>query len=193
MAGRVKILGLTTCLLLTVQAVQAEGATRDGVTLPDSTNVGGKTLILNGIGIREATIFSVNVYVAGLYLEKKTSDASVIIQSDAPKRIVMHFVRDVSRDDITKAYRKGFEKNAEGKYESIKAQVEKWNGFMSDMKKGDRMVVTYMPGNGTTVDIRGQVQGTVPSLDFAKVLFRIFVGPNPPNSDLKEGMLGKRR
>ena len=189
---RGSILPLTTCLFLAASATTAKAATRDGITLPDSTNVAGKTLVLNGIGIRQATIFSVNVYFAGLYLEKKTRDPNVVITSDAPKRIVMRFVRDVSLEDITEAYREGFEKNAEGKYAGIKAQVEQWNGFMSEMKDGDTMVVTYLPGKGTSVTIRDKARGTVAGHDFSRVLFRIFVGPNPPNSDLKEGMLGQR-
>lgn len=188
-----RALGYATCLFFALGSVEARSATRDGVTLPDSTEVGGKALVLNGIGIREATIFSVNVYVAGLYLEKKTSDAKTIIESDAPKQIIMRFVRDVSLDDIQGAYREGFEKNAEGKFATMKAQVDRWNGFMADMKDGDKMVITYEPAKGTTVNIRGKEQGTIAGHDFAQVLFRIFVGPKPPNSDLKEGMLGKRK
>lgn len=186
-------LPLTLGLFLATGSAGAEGATRDGVTLPDSTEVSGKALPLNGIGIREATIFGVNVYVAGLYLEEKTSDPNVVITSNAPKRIVMHFVRDVGLEDITEAYREGFEKNADGKYATIEARVQRWNGFMSGMKDGDKMVVTYIPGKGTNVTIRNEDRGTIAGHDFSQVLFRIFVGPNPPNSDLKEGMLGKRR
>lgn len=183
---------ISTGLTLALSIAPAHSATRDGVTLADSTQVGDKTLVLNGIGIREATIFNVNVYMAGLYLEKKTGDAAAIIKSDAPKRIIMHFVRDVGLDDITDAYQEGFKKNAKDKFASIKAQVEKWNSFMAEMKKGDRMTVTYLPGQGTTVNIRGKDQGTIAGHAFSQVLFRIFLGPKPPNKDLKEGMLGKR-
>jgi hypothetical protein len=31
--------------------------------------VAGKTLTLNGMGLREATILNIDVYVAGLYVE----------------------------------------------------------------------------------------------------------------------------
>jgi hypothetical protein len=39
------------------------------VTLPDTVQVGGRTLVLNGLGLRKK--FVVKVYVAGLYLEQK--------------------------------------------------------------------------------------------------------------------------
>ena len=67
-----------------------QGASRAGVTLPDTTQVGGQTLVLNGLGVR--TKFTVKVYVAGLYLEQKSSDPDAIIKMNAPKQIVMKFV-----------------------------------------------------------------------------------------------------
>ena len=37
----------------------------------DKSTVAKKELILNGLGVRLATLFKVKVYVAGLYTEKK--------------------------------------------------------------------------------------------------------------------------
>ncbi len=44
-----------------------------GVDLPDTAQVGSTTLVLNGMGLR--TKMMVKVYVAGLYVTQKTSDA----------------------------------------------------------------------------------------------------------------------
>lgn len=177
---------LLTSLLF---AASAFAGTREGVTLPDTQEVGGKKLVLNGIGIREATVFNVNVYMAGLYVEKKTKSPSDIIDPKAPKKILMHFVRDVDASDIRGAYDEGFEKNGGS---GLTKKVKQLNGWMSEMKEGQRMALIYEPGKGTTVSVRGKVKGTIEGEDFAKVLFTIFFGPNPPNSDLKEGMLGKK-
>lgn len=178
------ILPITLGALLV--ASSAFAASREGVTLPDSQKVGDKTLVLNGIGIREATIFNVNVYVAGLYLEKKTTSAAAVIDPKAPKKILMHFVRDVGVDDIRGAYVEGFEKNG-GK--GLEGKVKKLNSWMTDIKEGDRMSLIYEPGKGVTVSIKGKAKGTIAGDKFAKVLYSIYFGPNPPNSDLKEGML----
>ena len=51
------------------------------------------TLTLNGMGIREATVFNVDVYVAGLYLPEASNDGNAIVQANGLKRIVLHFVR----------------------------------------------------------------------------------------------------
>jgi hypothetical protein len=42
----------------------------------------GKTLKLNGTGLRQATILKINVYAAGLYLENAARDGDAIAGSD---------------------------------------------------------------------------------------------------------------
>ncbi|RPJ78225.1 MAG: hypothetical protein EHM13_14925, partial [Acidobacteria bacterium] len=80
---------LVACLVALSLPVLA--ATLANVTLPDTITVGNKTLVLNGMGVRSK--FFVKVYVAGLYLEKKTPDANAILQQDAARRLVLQFVR----------------------------------------------------------------------------------------------------
>ncbi len=72
----------------------------------------GQSLVLNGLGVREATIFKVDVYVAGLYLRQRSSDPSQILKTDESKVLDMVFVHDVSRDQMVDAWREGFEKKA---------------------------------------------------------------------------------
>jgi hypothetical protein len=165
----------------------AFGGTREGVKMKDKVKVGGKKLVLNGMGIRQATVFNVNVYVAGLYLEAKTRDANDVV-ADKAKHIELHFVRDVDLDDLQDAFTEGFEKNGGS---SLGEKVKALNGMMADMEDGQRMSLSYVPGKGTTVKVKGKKKGVVEGADFAKVLFTIFVGPKAPNRLLRDGMLGK--
>ena len=64
-----------------------------GIELPDSTEVGGVELKLNGMGLREATALKVDVYVAGLYVESPSTDAAALLEAGGPWKIEMHFVR----------------------------------------------------------------------------------------------------
>ena len=80
---------------MVVSMFDLHAATLAGVTLPDTVQVGSTMLVLNGMGIR--TKYMVKVYVAGLYLEQKSSDPGAIIKADAPKRIVMQFVHGASK------------------------------------------------------------------------------------------------
>jgi len=160
-----------------------------GVSLPDTAQVGNRTLVLNGLGLRKK--FVVKVYVAGLYLEQKSSDPSAIVKADAPKRIVMHFVRNVSKAQIADAFAESFENNTPDARKTMKAEIDQFLGALEPVNDGDEMVLTYLPGTGTTLAINGKEKVTIPAAGFAPVLFSVWLGPKPPNADLKKGLLGQ--
>jgi hypothetical protein len=177
-------------ILLLTLATSALGAEKEGVSLPDSVSVGDRTLVLNGLGVREATIFNVNVYVAGLYVEAKTRNPAEVIESDAKaKRLDLVFVRDVDRGDITKAWREGFEANG-ADMKALDSRVKQLSAWMDDMKKRDVLMFVYIPDQGVTVSVKGKVKGTISGADFARGLFSIWLGSKPPNKGLKKGLLG---
>ena len=76
-------------------AVSAFGATCRDIQFPDSVNVASADLVLNGLGIREATLLRIKVYVGALYLPQKSSDGAAILRADGRWQLVLHFVRDV--------------------------------------------------------------------------------------------------
>jgi hypothetical protein len=182
----------TLMLVLAVALVggPALAAEKEGVHFPDTDSVNGKTLVLNGLGVREATVLNVNVYVAGLYLLKRTSDANAILNADEEKKLVLQFVRDVDREDVVKAWSEGFKANAGGDYAALEARITKLLGWMSGVKEGDSFYFSYTPGKGLKVSIKGENKGTIEGFDFAKVFYKIWLGPKPPNEGLKKGLLG---
>jgi hypothetical protein len=161
-----------------------------GVNMPDRVASAGRSLVLNGMGIRKATFLKVKVYVAGLYLERKSADANTVIGSAQAKRLVLQFVRDVTRDQIVEAWQEGFEKNAGQDLPRLRARIRQLSGWMADLHAGDVLTFTSVPGSGVEVQVRGKITGTLPGDDFARALFSIFLGPEPPNADLKIGLLG---
>jgi hypothetical protein len=170
----------------------ADARTKSGITMPDQIELAGKTLVLNGMGTREATVFNVNVYVAGLYLERRSSDPNEILST--PQTIVLHmyFVRDVGRKDVVEAWTKGFQKNTPDEAEPALAdRVARLNSWMTDFEEGDRLTFAYSPGKGTEVHANDVAKGTIQGDDFGRALFSIWLGPSPPNKGLKKGLLGK--
>jgi hypothetical protein len=161
-----------------------------GVTMPDKVQVGETTLVLNGLGLR--TKFVVKVYVAGLYLGQKSSDASAIIKADAPKRIVMQFLHGASKSQMTNAFDDSFNDNSPDARKTMKTDIARLLGALETVKEGDQMVFTYVPGTGTTLTLNGKEKVTIANSAFGQVLFSVWLGPKPPNADLKKGMLGTR-
>ncbi|MEY2510193.1 MAG: hypothetical protein QOE26_956 [Verrucomicrobiota bacterium] len=173
-------------------ASNASAAEISGVKLPDQVSVGGKSLKLNGAGLRQATILKVNVYAAGLYLEKPSGDGEAIANSDQAKSIDMVFMRDVSAKQMAEAFGEGFEKNCVAGCTELKPHLSKLQGLLKDMKKGETMSVRFL-ADGVDLMIRGQKAASVGDKAFSHQLIRCWIGKNPPNSGLKEGLLGGKK
>lgn len=160
------------------------------VRMPNQITVGDQQLVLNGMGIREATIFNVDVYVAGLYVTQRSSDGGAIASSTSPKRLVLHFVRNVDRDDLVGAWNDGFRRNAGGSLGALQARINRLNSWMTAATSGMELTFTYLPGTGIRVQVGSNVRGTIEGDDFARTFFSIWLGSHPPNTGLRRGLLG---
>ena len=56
---------------------------------------------------------------------------------------------------------------------------------------GDVILLDYIPGKGTIVNIRGEQQGVIEGEDFYSALLDVWLGDEPADDDLKEAMLGE--
>jgi len=183
------MLSLTLLALAGSLAAAPADTTYNNVTLPGTVDVGGHSLVLNGVALRKKAIFK--VYVAGLYLSAKSSDADAILDADSPRRLVMQFLRDVDKKKMCDAWDEALEKNTENPSDQLKADFVTLCGYMEDIKKEQQFVFTYLPGTGTTVDVAGATKGTIKGKDFADAIFKAWIGPNPgPGEGFKKDLLG---
>ena len=181
---------LSAALLALAVAAPAEARKVAGVEFPDTIDVGGQTLRLNGAGVRKKFVFQ--VYVGGLYVTEASSDADAILHADAPKRVRMVFLRDVSKSQILDAYREGFRDNSAGPgHDALVARLAQIEPALRDMRRGSEMFVTYEPGKGTTVATAGGQPATVEGKDFADAMFRNWLGSKPADGNLKKSLLGR--
>jgi hypothetical protein len=167
-----------------------QASTLAGITMPETVQVGSTPLVLNGMGLR--TKFMVKVYVAGLYLPQKSLDAGAILTADAPKRMVMHFVHGASKSQMSDAFEDSFKDNSPDAVKTLKTEIDKLLGALEPVKEGDEMIFTYVPGTGTTFSVNGADKVTIAGPAFGQLLFSVWLGPKPPNADLKKGILGTK-
>lgn len=184
---------LFSLALVMLPARPASAGEKAGVKMPDTIEVAGKQLKLNGMGLREATWLKVDVYVAGLYVENLSSDPGAILRTPQVKRLVLRFVRDVDRGDILKAWHEGFKGNATVKLSEIQSQMDQLDRMMGDFDDGSTLAFTDVPGTGVSVEVNGVLKGVLKGDDFARSLFAIWLGPKPPSGALKTGLLGKHK
>jgi hypothetical protein len=170
-------------------ALPAAAGELQGVTLPDTLDIEGHALALNGMALRK--VFIVKVYVAGLYLPEKSTDADAVLAADTPRHMEMHWIHDGSAERVCEGWMEGLEDNTPDASAELTGQFEtlcEWTGAAED---GDVFTFTYLPGEGTTVKINGEARGTAEGKAFADALFAVWIGPEPgPGEKFKQNLMG---
>lgn len=180
---------LALSLLASSLALTALAGTLAGVTMDDQVSAGGHSLMLNGMGLRSKLF--IKVYVAGLYLPAKQQDAAKVLAADEPRRMVMHWTYGVDKATICEGWQEGLAANTPNASPELEKDFETLCGYMADSEKGDRFLFTYVPGTGTTVEVKGQSKGTIAGKPFADALLASWIGPKPgPGAEFKKTLLG---
>lgn len=175
---------LVACLL----AVPALAGELHGVKMPDTVTVDGKSLKLNGMGVRMKFVFQ--VYIGGLYVENPSKDPAKLLAADEVRRVDMRFVRDVDRKAMVEALTSSVTNNTADKGAAVKERMDKLMEAFQDIKKDQLISVIYVPGKGTRIEGGKALNYTAEGKDFADAIFSAWLGKNPADEGLKKGMLG---
>jgi len=185
---------LGACALALVASFPAFAATDvAGVKFDDTATVNGQALKLNGAGLRTKVIFK--VYALGLYLPEKKTTATDILATQGARRVQIVSLRDLSSEDFGDAFMKGLNANTDATERTRLLPQTKTFGEMfaaiPGLKKGDVLLVDWIPGTGTVCTLNGKKIGeTVPDVAFYNAILRIWIGDKPADSDLKPKLLG---
>lgn len=172
---------LKLCLLLCT--IAAAG------TFPPEVTVAGKKLVLNGTGLRQYSIFKVNVYEGALYLEKRSTDDKAILASPETKQVRMRFFRAAPGKDAADGWRDYLKENWEGDWSRIAATAERYLALLPDVKENEEMVHDFI-GDKVVIYLGERKVGEVTGRDFMRTLLSTWIGKKPSTEDLKRGLLG---
>ncbi len=160
-----------------------------GVSFYTETTINEVPVVINGAGLREK--YFMDMYVAALYLKKKSTEASKIINADEEMGIHIKLVSSmVTREKFKTSVTEGF-KNASSGKATADEQKKFMNCLTEEFKEGDKIYLDYVPDKGVKVYKNGDLKGTIPGLEFKKALFAIWLGTSPAQESLKNEMLGK--
>ena len=191
----VTILSVQCALILIVQLPSRHAALAaefEHLQVPDTLQVDGKTLHLNGYGLRTFSILGIHIYVASLYLEHLSSDPAEIIRSPETKLLTVRFERNVSEDQARQAWRDGFANNCVAPCHLAPQDVEQFLAEVPAMHEGDNYSLLFMH-NTATVMVSGRTIGTIASPQFAEAVLATFLGPRPASPALRQELLGVER
>jgi hypothetical protein len=185
---------LALALALPTAAARAEDVTepRTGVKLPGQ--VGDMKLL--GTGVRTKTFLKVKVYAMGLYvaesqlpdLRAKTGAALYkdLVWGDFPKQVTLHFVRDVTTEQVQEAFRESLvQAGAE------KAKIDAFVSHFGATKEGQEYLIKWTPGGVIESTINGAVKPPVADKNFAAAVFAIWLGEKPIQEDIKRDLVSR--
>lgn len=145
-------------------------------------------MVLLGTALKKFLAFrvvTVDLYIGSGY------DADDVL-TDVPKRLEVNYHVNIPKHELERATIKGIEKNFNAEQMStLMPQIDQINSYYPDIKAGDQIAVSYVPQQGSRVELNGQVQGIVPGTDFANAFFSIWVGENPVDQRAKLKLLGQ--
>ena len=182
-AARIALVLLSLGAAATLAAIEV-----GGVAMPATEVADGKSLKLNGAGVRKKLLFK--VYAAGLYLEKPSRDAAAILSADEHKIMRLHVLRSLKGEKLSAAISEGFERNSKDQIPKLASRLEKLKHMIPDVAENDVILFAFLPDKGVRVTVRGTERGTIEGRDFADALLAIWLGPDPVQEDLKKALLG---
>ena len=184
-------LRLIAALALLLSPVMTLAKEVAGVTLPETVALAAPPpLVLNGAGIRSK--FFIKVYVGALYLPARARDAGMILRGTGPVAMHMHFLHsEATKEKLVNAWNEGFAANLDDAERArLGARIERFNGLFRTVRKGEVIRLDYLPGTGTTVSINNETRGVIEGEDFMQAWLRIWLGQEPADASLKQGLLG---
>lgn len=181
--------GILCSILLVIPfalATLSTGAEIKGVLFRDSVRVGEHTLDIRGMG--QFRWLLLKVYVAALYLPEEIPSADVL--KDVPKRLEFHYFVDITAEEFSESAAPYLDRNVPPDQRTkIGPKADALNRLYRDVSEGDRYTLTYEPGAETELALNGDVLGLIPGFDFAAGYYRIWLGDDPLNEDLKRALL----
>ena len=159
--------------------------------MPDVREVNGTRMQLNGIGLRTFSVLGIQIYVAGLYLERRNSNPDEILRSPNMKLLDIQFLRDVDAEDARKAWQESFEQNCRTPCYLDPRDMQRFLAAVPSVHKGDESTLLFT-SQGVHVTFNKKPLGDIPSSHFAELILETFIGAAPPTPRLKRELLGLR-
>jgi hypothetical protein len=166
----------------------------EGQPIEPTAQVAGHELQLNGAGVRAYSIYK--MYIAALYLPKKTNSASEVVGQQGAKRVQLRILLTVpgSSGYLADAFVGGIRKRVpDEQFQKMKPRLDTFDKMVRglDVKQGDVVNLDYVPEVGLTVVRNGKAVGSpIPGADLYDSMLKIWVAEDAKDKPLRAAMLG---
>lgn len=157
----------------------------------DTVRVANTELPLFGLG--NAQELRTEVYMGALYLPGNVKSVEEALDESVPKRMSMKILQDnwSSREMVRKLKERIALNNPRAVWQGQGQYIlELASSFQENLRRGDRIDIDHVPGQGVKVYGNGTLLKTVKSSALFNLLLNSWVGDNPPAQSFKTGILG---
>jgi len=184
------ILFLAGLLVALTSSLSAkEGEVCDGSACFDKVSTAGEEKV-SLVGVGRLRYWGFSVYSAAFYLNGESRIPEDFL-GEKPKRLVLHYHRRVTRDQIIEASDRALDEMPGLDKDAVMPGFKKINGLYKDVRDGDRYELVYEPGSGTTLILNGKELGVIEGEDFARALFGIWLSEYSLSDSLRDRLLGR--
>lgn len=146
-------------------------------------------LMLNGAGERE------KLYTIGLYLDFEVDgvdDGLMVANKDEIMALTIKTISDITNDELKEIIRNGLERATDGNSYLMEDQIRDFIKLLpKEINKYEIFKIVYTTDKKLTLYKNKERLGAVRDcLEFKKALFKIWLGENPIDPQLKEDLLG---
>lgn len=145
---------------------------------------------INGIGRYE--FLGKERFIAAIYLDAVTDNSQKILSGDYAATLEMRVsAQTISRRGFSRRWLEAasINSNADTMAEHI-GHFSQFNQFFKgSLKKGDKLILDFMPHRGTRVALNGVILGVISSDNFFQLLLQGWLGDIPLSSEFRQGLL----
>lgn len=148
-----------------------------GVPLADRVTIEGRPLALADAGLKQKLWF--DVYVWSVYLEKPARSSREAVEADGYKQLTFHLRRDLNREQLVRGIRDGLFTHRAMQGSDKREGLERFLEALRSVNRGDKLVITYVPGEGVHVTGAVRQEAFIPGKAFADALFTAWLDQHP--------------
>ena len=186
---------ILTCLLALLPGTSGLAASEQALRFPDAVRLapGGPRLARRGSG--RFRFFFVPYYDCALYTLPELQDAQEVLTVDAPRRLIIDALRQITAFEFLWGLDQGLADNStRAELKAVQRDLERVRAIVREaggLERGMRGALDYLPGIGVRLLLNDRPQG--PALGgkaLADALFKVWLGERPLDVSLKEALFG---
>lgn len=178
-------------LFLIVLICTSSDVTISDVKFTEKYAFKGSKFVLNGAGVREK--YYIDLYVLGLYVQKKTTDVDKILNANETQLFRLVCVSSLITDEkFNEAMVNAFYDATDGHPEQYATEIERLKkAFSGEWNENDEFTIYYTAKNGLELYKNNVLKDTINSgIKFKSTVMKIWLGPESVSESLKNQLLG---